>query len=404
MFGWEFPPHNSGGLGVACHGLARALVARGVELEFVLPRRFPVQAIGATYRFATEQSGIPGDIAAKLQSGYLTTQELARLRKQYPDLHIGHNVYDEVLTYAGLSRTIALEGTFDVIHAHDWLTIPAALEAKRLSGKPLVLQIHATEYDRTGMHGGDERVHAIERRGVLEADKVIAVSEYLKDIIVSMYGADPNKIEVVHNGIDHNDECVVDERVENIHRFKHDGWKVVTYLGRLTIQKGVDYLLEAAQRVLQQNEKTVFVVIGSGDMERQLVDRAAYLGISDRVLFTGFLRGSVLGRVLKMSDVFVMPSVSEPFGIVALEAALAGVPVIVSKQSGAREVLRSSLQTDFWDVNKMADQIHGLLSNESLRQTLREGALREARSHVWGRSAEKCTTIYHKLVSVPVSP
>lgn len=398
MYGWEFPPHNSGGLGVACQGLVRALSQAGHDVRFVLPRKFPVNESGARMVYATDAVPLSGALAEKLQSGYITEEQLRILRAEYPELHLGPSLYDDVLTYAGLASMVALAEECDVIHVHDWLTIPAGIAAKRVTGKPLIVHIHATEWDRTGMLGGDSRVHSIEYRGVHEADKVIAVSGYLKQVLVDKYAVDPAKVEVVHNGCEFDDERFATAQYEEMHRLKRDGWKVVLYFGRFTLQKGVDFLLEAAKKVLDREEKVVFVLAGSGDMEHQLIDKAAYLGIGDRVLFTGFIRGAELGRMIRLSDVFVMPSVSEPFGLVAVEAAALGVPVILSKQSGVREVLENSLQVDFWDVDAMAEQILAIVRYPGLRETITPGLLEQARAQVWRQAAAKCIIIYENAV------
>lgn len=398
MFGWEFPPHNSGGLGTACYGLARGLVSEGADLRFVLPRKYPVATSGARMVFADEANPLDGVQASKFASGYITEEQLKFLRGQYPELQYGPNLFDEVLRYAALAPLVALQQGGDVIHMHDWLCYPAGIVAKRTLGVPLVAHVHATEFDRTGFGSVNQNVYDVERRGMEEADRVIAVSEYTKNIIVSKYGIPADKVEVVHNGIDADDIAVVSAAEGEMKRFKEQGWGVVLFVGRLTLQKGPDYFLDAAKTVLAHRPNTLFVISGSGDMAKQIIDRAAYLGISDRVLFTGFVRGGELARLYKSADLVVMPSVSEPFGIIPLESLLNGTPVLISKQSGVAEVVRNSLKADFWDTEEMANKIISVLDHPPLKRTLAEEGNREARNQVWRKVAARCMMIYNKLV------
>ena len=398
MYGWEFPPHNSGGLGVACYGLARALVSEGANVRFVLPRKYPVAASGAHVVFADEANPLDAEQARKFSSGYITEDQLKFLRGQYPELQYGPSLFDEVLRYAALSPLVALQYPADVIHAHDWLCYPAGIAAKRVTGSPLVVHVHATEFDRTGHGNVNQSVYEVERRGMQEADKVIAVSDYTKRIIVEHYGIDPNKVEVVHNGIDPDDAAVSTSAEAEMKRLKDAGWGVVLFVGRLTLQKGPDYFLEAAKRVIEHRPNTLFVISGSGDMAKQIIERSAYLGIGDKVLFTGFLREKELARLYGIADLLVMPSVSEPFGIVPLEALLNNTPVLISKQSGVAEVIRNSLKTDFWDIEDMANKIISVLTNPSLRDTLTTEGSREARAQIWKKAAQRCMMVYDKVV------
>jgi glycogen synthase len=400
MYGWEFPPHNSGGLGIACYGLTRALVAEGADVRFVLPRKYPVAQSGARMVFADDANPLDAVQARQYASGYVTEEDLQFLRGKYPELQYGPSLFDEVLRYAGLAPLVALQQGADVIHAHDWLCIPAGLAAKEALGVPLVVHIHATEFDRTGFGSVNQGIYDIERRGVQEADRVVAVSEYTKKILVDRYGADPNKVEVVHNGIDADDSAVASAVEGEMRRLKDAGWGVVLFVGRLTLQKGPDYFLRAAQKVLQHRPDTVFVVSGSGDMAKRIIDEAASLGVSDKVLFTGFLREKELARLYKCADIVVMPSVSEPFGIVPLESLLNGTPVLISKQSGVAEVVRNSLKTDFWDTDEMANKIISVLDHPALRETLAHEGRREVRGQVWRKVAERCMMMYTKLVKV----
>jgi glycosyltransferase involved in cell wall biosynthesis len=397
MYGWEFPPHNSGGLGNACFGLARSLVNEGIELNFVLPRKYPVAFSGATMLFADEANPLDGEQALRFASGYINESRLKFLRGEYPELQYGPSLYDEVLRYAALSPLVALRVQPDVIHVHDWLCYPAGIAAKRATGAPLVVHVHATEFDRAGFTEQNP-IHEIERRGLHEADRVLTVSEYTKNIIVQHYNVDPNKVEVVYNGIDADDSATMTPTESNVEHFKEAGWGVVLFVGRLTVQKGPDYFLEAAKKVLEYRPNTLFVVAGSGDMERQVIDRAAYLGISDKVVFTGFVREKKLAHLYKLANIFVMPSVSEPFGLVPLEALLNSTPVLVSKQSGVSEVLRNALKVDFWDIDNMANQIISVLDHSSLQETLKQEGEREARSQVWSKVAKRCIMVYKSVV------
>ena len=406
MYGWEFPPHNSGGLGVACYGLAKSLVDVGIDLTFVLPRKYPVANTGAKMVYADEASPLSGYQAEGFASGYINEDRLRFLKGKYPELQYGPSLYDEVLRYAALSPLVALRHMPDVIHAHDWLCYPAGIAAKRATGAPLVLHVHATEYDRSGFDK-ENPINNIERRAMYEADRILTVSEYTKNIIVDRYGVDPNKVDVVYNGTDihYDDKSNNKKRNEgkndiedNVAKFKEAGWNIVLFVGRLTLQKGPDYFLKAAKKVLEYKPKTLFVMVGSGDMERQIIDSSAYDGISDRIVFTGFLRGAELDKVYASADLMVMPSVSEPFGLVPLEALMKGTPVLVSKQSGVSEVLKNALKVDFWDVDEMANKILSAIEYPTLREVLKTEGKKDARAQIWSKVAERCIIVYKRLV------
>ena len=311
MFGWELPPHNSGGLGVACLGLANALVERGEEIAFVLPKRLGNYKVPFKIFFA----GLP-------EAG------LAYGRTAFAEGLMG-----EVEQYARFAKKIALENRFDVVHAHDWLTFSAGIAASRASGRPLVAHVHATEVDRTGGLGSvSGEVFQKEKEGFEAASKIIAVSLRTKSILTGFYGINPSKVEVVHNGIDVPPGPA--ETDEGLEALKKSGYKIVLSVGRITLQKGIDYLVSAAAEVLRARPKVIFVIVGSGDMEGQIMSQVGRLGLSGNFLFPGFLRGRDISGIFGSADLFVMPSVSEPFGLVALEALAHGKPVIVSKQSG----------------------------------------------------------------------
>jgi len=402
MYGWEFPPANSGGLGVACYGLSRGLVQEGADIVFVLPRRCPVAQNGARVVFAdTTREVLTDEQTRLLLSGYASQEQTDFLQKSSSrGAAYGASLFDEVLRYAARSSDVALREGADIIHAHDWLSYPAGMAAKKALGVPLVAHVHATEFDRTGFGIPDQRVYDIERAGMHAADMVVAVSEYTKGVIVEKYGIAPEKVMVLHNGIDADDTAVASAVESDMKRLKESGWGVVLFVGRLTIQKGPDYFLATARKVLEHKPKTLFVVSGSGDMARQMIDTGAYHGLGDKILYTGFVRGKELARLYKTADLVVMPSVSEPFGIVPLEALLNGIPVLISKQSGVAEVVPNALKADFWDVDDMAHKIISVLEYPALKKTLAEQGGKDARSQAWRKVARSCIMVYEKVRNV----
>ena len=398
MFGWEFPPHNSGGLGVACFGLTKALAQNNVEVTFVLPKRVRVSADFMKMLFA-DVSSVKFKTIDTLLSPYITSGAYDSLRLKNKSRLYGPGLFEEVARYALRAREIAKEETFDIIHAHDWLSYPAGIEAKAVSGKPLVVHMHATEFDRTGGASINQHVYEIEKEGMQEADSVVTVSEFTKKLVMEHYGIPAEKITAVHNGIDSGDyDHPTPPLPEAIAHLKEAGNQIVLFVGRITLQKGPDYFVRVAKRVLEFMPRTYFVIAGSGDMERQIIQQAAYLGIGDRVLFAGFLRDQELNALYRAADLFMLPSVSEPFGIAPLEALANKTPVLVSKQSGVSEVLSHILKTDFWDIDEMANKVVSVLRHASLRQTLRENGKRETYSLSWSNAAKKCITIYRRLV------
>jgi len=392
MFGWEFPPYNSGGLGTACFGLTRALAGKNADVTFVLPREVDLEVSFAKIAFADKALPAGG---TRMFSGYITSSEYLSLMKDIEGFY-GNTLLEEVLHYASKAKDIALAENPDIIHAHDWLSFLAGLEAKRAIGKPLVLHMHATEFDRTGGQGVNQDVYNIERRVMNEADCIIAVSNFTKEKIIQHYGVSPDKIEVVHNGIDESDYCELPPRLEELK--KVGGQKIVLFAGRITIQKGPEYFVRAAKKVLEYYPGALFVVSGSGDMQQQMMEEAASLGIGDKVIFTGWLRGDDLNALFQAADLYVMPSVSEPFGIIPLESIVNGTPVIISKQTGVSEVLTHALKVDFWDVDEMANKILGVLQNESLENTLQEESQKEVKKLSWKSAAEKVINVYKKFL------
>lgn len=401
MFGWEFPPHNSGGLGTACYGLTKSLNKKGISIKLVLPGK--VKSDVDFVKIISEDNtylDVHNDyIINSLLTPYATdktyearlfNEEVALDKSQNNSIY-GRNLFEEVERYAIIGARIASLEKFDIIHAHDWLTFKAAIAAKKVSGKSLVVHVHATEFDRTGGNGVNQYVYDIEKNGMEEADVIIAVSNYTKEKIINNYGINPSKIQVVHNGVEHEDYSL--DRLNALRNHN----KVVLFLGRLTLQKGPDYFVYTAKKVLEHYKDVIFVVSGSGDMEKFIIRKVAELGISDKFIFTGFLRGKDVLAVYKMADLFVMPSVSEPFGIVPLESLMQGTPVLISKQSGVSEVLNHCLKTDFWDTDEMANKIVAVLRYDELRRCLQENGAKEAEKMNWDNPADKCIDIYNNI-------
>ena len=410
MFGWEFPPYNSGGLGVACEGLVNGLSSLGAEITFVLPKKLDYRCDACKFVYGKSWTRkIKGPNGVEMievdspLSPYLTAESYMQGNELYADRFIagGHGVWrrdlvGEVMRYASEARGIALGENFDVIHAHDWLSLPAGLEAKKATGKPLVFQVHALEYDRVNDNCLNKDICAIEEKGMKEADAVVAVSDYTRRRITEKYRVNPKKIEVVPNAVDHAKYKA--NFAADFTGLKKNGKKIVLFVGRLTFQKGPDYFLRAAQKVAQMDKDVMFVFSGAGDMERWLIEESASLGIADRVIFAGFLRGNDLNRLYQMADLYVMPSVSEPFGITSLEALANGTPIMVSRQSGVGEMVSHCLKVDFWDVDQIANKIMAVVKYPELRQTLHHNGSTEVHKFSWKRSAQKCVTVYHKVL------
>ena len=397
MFGWEFPPHNSGGLGVACYGLTRGLHNQGFDIAFVMPKRLEVGAPWVDMVFADLPKVKVRVINSPIQpynsngGSYIVAD--AQGRAVY-----GGSLMEEVLRYAADGERIALEERFDVIYAHDWLSFGAGVEAKKATGKPLIVQVHATEFDRGGGTGVNQDVYEIERMGMHAADVVIAVSELTKNIIVEKYGVSPDKVRVVYNGIDDATAPQGNGILPRLRKLKTGGTKIVLFLGRITLQKGPDYFVKVAKRVTAKNPKVLFVMSGAGDMEQQMMAMSASMGLSDKMLFTGFVSGHERHEAYSAADLFIMPSVSEPFGITALEAMRLGVPVIVSKQSGVAEAVNHVLKVDFWDTEETANKILGVLMHPGITASMAVNAVREADTMTWEKAAQKVDNIVRELV------
>lgn len=462
MFGWEFPPHISGGLGTACYGLTRALQKKKVKVLFAIPRLYGDEGeshikfidvssvsrrkMGESAKDVRKSSYTPSgqgdkheneqvagsvsyiDVPVGLKP-YLpaettpeeTQQHLTMWNYTFPHSHVqeggsnaetianattvaeseeredvsdltgkyGPNLMDEVYRYADVAANIATQHTFDVIHAHDWMTFLAAIAAKKKSGKPLVIHIHSTEFDRSGDHV-NEMIYGIEKMGLTEADHIIAVSNWTKQIVVSRYKIAKEKISVVHNGI-------IPKPKPKEFSFPEIGSHFVTFLGRVTHQKGPAFFVEAAEKVLREFPDAHFIVAGAGDLLPHIIEKVAQLNMSANFHFTGFLSREQVDKVWSLTDVYVMPSVSEPFGIAPLEAIQGGVPVILSKQSGVAEVMPHAIKVDFWDTKAVAAAICSVLRYESLSHVLRQNSQKHVKSLTWEKAAADVKAIYYEL-------
>jgi len=424
MFGWEFPPHITGGLGTACQGLVQGLAKEGVEVLFVVPKAYgdedqssarivnagdvTVNSENSTLEefwkkvlFMEVESNLipyvsPEEFRRMVEESFLNKKETSitttngkfKFSGKY-----GTDLMEEVTRYALVAATLAMQNDFDVIHAHDWLTYPSGIAAKRVSGKPLVIHVHATEYDRSG-ENVNPGVWNIEKKGMEEADKIITVSNLTRNIVINRYGINPDKVVTVHNAVDFNMDGNSEAEYPKVLPEK-----IVTFLGRITYQKGPDYFVEAAHLVLQKCPNVRFVMAGSGDMMNRMVRRVAKLRMSEHFHFTGFLKGADVQRMFSQSDVYVMPSVSEPFGISPLEAMRASVPVIISKQSGVAEILHHAIKIDFWDVEALADAIYGLVNYNGLSGLFRRYGQEEVTSLKWDQAAQKVKEVYQSVLN-----
>lgn len=391
MLGWELPPHNSGGLGVACYQMCKALAKQGVDIEFIVP----YTASHDDIKFMKVTPALPLSARAIQKSGIAYDSFKYTLRDGTTK-DVG--LLDHTDNYVHAVETIAELGEFDIIHAHDWLTFRAALRAKEISGKPLIAHVHATEFDRAGGKSGNPMVHEIEYMGLLLADRIMAVSQLTKDIIVKEYDIPADKIEVVHNSIDIDayEDLDPHNAYHYLEKMKQNGYRVVSNIGRLTVQKGLYNLLLAAKEVVARAPKTIFLIVGSGEQYQELLQLSADLGIAGNVVFTDFQRGKRLRDAFAIADLFVMPSVSEPFGLTPLEAIIYGTPVLVSKQSGVSEVITNCLKVDFWDVNEMANQITSVVQHDSLRDELHIQSYAEFIKMSWDAAASKMVGAYEQ--------
>lgn len=391
MLGWELPPHNSGGLGVACYQLCKALSKKGVDIEFVLP-----YTAEHNIEFMKINAAHPQDVEQVLKAG-IAYDSFKYIKKNGEVTDI--DIFGQSAIYEKSVERIVELAQFDIIHAHDWLTCRAALRAKVLTGKPLIVHIHSIEADRAGQAGGGNPfVREVEELSMMLADKVIAVSDHTKKAIIREYGIDESKIDVVHNSFDTTSiQPNSDTNAYGyVHHMKTKGYTVLASIGRLTIQKGLPNLLQAFKFVVDRNPKTLLLIVGSGEQQYELISLSAQLGISKNVLFTDFQRGKNYRDAYAIADLFVMPSVSEPFGLTPLEAIGYGTPALISKQSGVSEVLRNCLKVDFWDIEEMANLISSTLDNKSLRDELLKNASVEYSKLSWNDAAQKMFHVYHQ--------
>ncbi len=423
MFGWEFPPHISGGLGTACYGLTKGLASfNDIDLTFVVPKvygnedKVKMKLIGASDVKLSDKTILKqktlelktfNDFDQKI-SAYISPGQYEKLLlEQKADVKnnvvhapsgklefsgkYGISLFNEISRYGVVASEIARTEPHDVIHAHDWLTYPAGIEAKKVSGNPLIVHVHATEYDRCG-ENHNKKVYEIERRGMEFADKVITVSDLTRNIVISKYNINPSKVVTVHNAV----EPAINNSNENLWK-RGTKDKIVTFLGRITSQKGPKYFIKAAYKVLQKMDNVRFVMAGNGDLMEEMVKYVAKLKIADRFHFTGFLKGDDVWRMYAMSDLYVMPSVSEPFGISPLEALQYNVPVIISRQSGVSEVITHAVKIDYWDIDAMSDAIYGILTYPSLEKHLKQYGKHEVNNLRWKDAAVKVKDIYYQV-------
>jgi glycosyltransferase involved in cell wall biosynthesis len=413
MFGWEFPPHILGGLGTASYGLTKGMsLQEDMDITFVIPKPYGdedqsfLKIIGAcntplvwkdpSYETLNARFGhymdpqLYYDLRSNIYADfrYMNVNNLGCIEfsGRYPD-----NLLEEINNYSVCAGVIARTGQYDVIHSHDWLTYPAGIHAKNITGKPLVIHVHATDFDRS-RGNVNPQVYGIEKNGMDYADKILCVSNLTRDTVINKYNQDPSKVITVHNAVE-----PVSPEVEAILPSNNTGDKIVTFLGRITMQKGPEYFVEAAHKVLQKTKGVRFVMAGSGDMQAAMVKLAARRGISDRFHFTGFLKGAEVYKMLKSSDVYIMPSVSEPFGISPLEAMQVGVPTIISKQSGCAEILYNAIKIDYWDIDAMADAIYSIISYEGMYEFLKSEGKKEVDEIKWEYAGNKVRDIYNSV-------
>lgn len=421
MFGWEYPPHITGGLGTACFGLTKAMVSQGDQVIFIVPKAYGDESTEAAR--IVNASDVIVDFSKEVYNEYWKNLSYIEVNsqiipyvgvddfynvinnriKQYEGIKknehqrkyefsgkYGPSLLEEVERYAMVAAEIAQNYEYEIIHAHDWLTYKAGIVAKKISGKKLVIHVHATEFDRSG-ENINKAVYDIERFGMDNADHIVCVSDFTRNIVITRYGQDPEKVTTIYNGAN-------SMSVQEIQNQKTVKEKVVTFLGRVTFQKGPDYFVEAATKVLQYDKNVRFVMAGSGDMLNRMVALVAKNRISQNFHFTGFLKGEDVNKMFALSDVYVMPSVSEPFGISPLEAMNANVPVIISKQSGVSEVLKYAIKVDFWDIDAMANAIYSLLHYPALSKMFIKNGKKEVESIRWDDSAQKLRNLYYKLL------
>lgn len=393
MLGWELPPHNSGGLGIACLQLCKALSKHsGFDIEFVVPYQAEHDGID----FMKVSAAVPQGVASVIRSG-IAYDSYKYIREDGSEEWL--NIYDQQELYEKAVVSMVDEREFDIIHAHDWLTFRAAIRVKERSGRPLIAHVHTVEADRSGKEfGGNPLVREIEETAFMLADRILAVSEHTKRSINREYGIPLDAIEVVHNNFDR--EMMIPEEGPNAYAYleemKRHGYRVVCNIGRITIQKGLPNLIQAFRHVVTHEPKTMLLIAGAGEQYFELVELAASLGVGPNVVFADFQRGKGYRDTFTIGDLFVMPSISEPFGIASLEAVVYGTAALVSKQTGSNEVIRNFLKVDFWDINEMANQITCAIRDDALREVLRNNAAEEYSRLSWNNAADKISAIYNR--------
>lgn len=399
MLGWELPPHNSGGLGVACYHLSKALALEGASIDFVLPYAAQHPDVEFMHIHAATRLG-------PLERYGLGAYDSAAAGVDTVDAKGLGDIRGVQRRYVRFVERLVQKQSPDAIHAHDWLTLEAGMKAKELTGVPLIAHVHATEFDRAGgALSGNPLVHEIEQQGLMMADRVVAVSQITKDLIVRRYDIPADKIDVVHNAIDvdsFEDSGYDPYTYKYLEKLKDEGFTVVAALTRFTVQKGLTHFIKAAARACQKYDKLVFLLAGDGEQRDELIRLSADLGIADKVFFTGFVRGKQWRDAYKVADIFVMSSVSEPFGLTALEAAHYDSALIITKQSGVGEILHSIFRYDFWDTERLADQIVGIAASPSLASSLKQNVRHEYARLSWQDVAQKCMQLYTKAGKVKI--
>lgn len=418
MFGWEFPPHILGGLGTASYGLTKGLsVQQDMEITFCIPKPWgdedqsfmkiigmnsvPIVWRDPSWEYVQERVGsymdpqLYFDLRSHIYAdfNYMHVNDLGCMEfsGRYPD-----NLHEEINNYSVVAGVVARQQQYDIIHAHDWLTYPAGIHAKQVSGKPLVIHVHATDFDRS-RGNVNPTVYSIEKDGMDHADCIMCVSELTRQTVINHYHQDPAKCFAMHNAVyplADNLQAIVNQRKPSSERKE----KVVTFLGRITMQKGPEYFIEAARKVLERTHNVRFCFAGSGDMMNAMIELAASYGIADRCHFPGFMKGAQVFECFRDSDVYVMPSVSEPFGISPLEAMQSGVPSIISKQSGCAEILDKCIKIDYWDIDAMSDAMYSLCTNPALHQYLQEEGKKEVDGITWEKVGVKIRALYEKTI------
>jgi glycogen(starch) synthase len=394
MLGWELPPHNSGGLGVACYYMSKALALQGVDIDFVVP----YQADHSDINFMQVHSATPLTPLQRYGLGAYDSKTIIKSSLSKTDINNLTDMRSVQKRYVQFVEQLVVKSRPDAIHAHDWLTMEAGMRAKELTGVPLIVHVHATEFDRSGSEAGNPLVHEIEYQGLMMADRIIAVSNITKSLIIQKYNIPEDKIEVIYNAIDvfsYNNGYKYDNRTYRyLEALKHEGFTIVSTVTRFTVQKGLTHFVRAAARASEKYHKFAFLMAGDGEQRDELISLAADLGIADKLFFTGFVRGKQWRDAYTVSDIFVMSSVSEPFGLTALEAAHHDNALIITKQAGVGEVLHSIFRYDFWDVDRLADEMVAIATSPSLEQSLKNNVKNEYNRISWHDVARDCMQVY----------